>query len=180
MQSIRPGALALFLALGFAGAAKPAHADDACIDFKWDVSKERALFAGTATALKSAKESTSAPAIMPNRLYRLRLAPQDQVMFAVNPAKKAPAAAAFGGMATLKIAAAGAYRIAIDLPVWIDVVSSGGLVSAKDFEGQRNCSAPHKIVEFDLSGEQPFILQFSGGMSENILLTVTASPVRKL
>jgi len=149
MQSTRLSALALFLALGFACAVKPAHADDACIDFKWDVSKERALFAGTATALKSAKESTSAPAIVPNRLY------------------------------TLKIAAAGAYRIAMDLPVWIDVVSSGGLVSAKDFEGQRNCSAPHKIVEFDLSGAQSFMLQLSGGISENILLTVTASPVRK-
>jgi hypothetical protein len=178
MHSIRLSALALLLALGFAGAAEPAHADDACIDFKWDVSKERALFAGTATALTSARESTSAPAIVPNRLYKLRLAPQDQVTFAVNP--KAPAAGAFGGLARLKLAAAGAYRIAIDLPVWIDVVSSGGLVSAKDFEGQRNCSAPHKIVEFDLGSEQPFILQFSGGLSENILLTVTASPVRKL
>src|ERR1039458_10082485 len=180
MQSTRVGALALFLALGFAGAAKPAHADDACIDFKWDVSKERALFAGTPTALKSAKESTSAPAIVPNRLYQLHLAPQEEVTFAVNPGKKAPAAGAFAGLATLKIAAAGAYRIAIDLLVWIDVVSSGSLLSAKDFEGQRNCSAPHKIVEFDLAGEQPFILQFSSGMSENILLTVTASPVRKL
>jgi hypothetical protein len=175
MQSIRLGALALFLAVG----CGRAPADDACIDFKWDVSKERALFAGAATALKSARESTSAPAIVPDRLYRLRLAPQDQVTFAVNPRKKAPAAGAFGGLATLKIAAAGAYRIAVDLPVWIDVVSSGGLVSAKDFEGQRDCSAPHKIVEFDLVGEQPFLLQFSGGMSEDILLTVTASPVRK-
>jgi hypothetical protein len=180
MQSTRVSALALFLALGFAGAAKPAHADDACIDFKWDVSKERALFAGTPTALESAKESTSAPAIVPNRLYQLHLTPQDQVMFAVNPGKKAPAAGAFAGLATLKIAAAGAYRIAIDLPVWIDVVSSGSLLSAKDFEGQRNCSAPHKIVEFDLTGGQLFILQFSSGMSENILLSVTASPVRKL
>jgi hypothetical protein len=180
MQSTRVSALAVFLALGFAGAAKPAHADDACVDFKWDVSKERALFAGTATALKSAREPTSAPAIVPNRLYQLHLAPQDQVTFAVNPGKKAPAAGAFGGLATLKIAAAGAYRIAIDLPVWIDVVSSGSLLSAKDFEGQRNCSAPHKIVEFDLTGEQPFILQFSSGMGENILLTVTPSPVRKL
>lgn len=180
MQSTRVSALALLLALGFAGAAKPAHAEDGCIDFKWDVSRERALFAGPPAALRSAKESTSAPAIVPNRLYQLRLAPQDQVTFVVNPARKAPAAGAFGGLARLKIAAAGAYRIAIDLPVWIDVVSSGGLVSAKDFEGQPNCSAPHKIVEFDLSGEQPFILQFSGGTSENILLTVTASPVRKL
>jgi hypothetical protein len=179
MQSTRLSALAFLLSLGFAGAAQPAQADDACIDFKWDVSKERALFAGTPTALTSAKGWASAPAIVPDRLYQLRLAPQDQVAFAVNP-KKAPAAGAFGGLAKLKIAAAGAYRIAIDLPVWIDVVSNGGLVSAKDYEGQRNCRAPHKIVEFDLGGGQPFILQFSGGMSDNILLTVTASPVRKL
>lgn len=180
MQSIRRSAVILFLFLGFAGAAKPAHADDACIDFKWDVSKERTLFAGTPTALKSAKDSISAPAIAPNRLYQLHLTPQEQVTFAVNPGKKTPAAGGFAGLATLKIAAAGAYRIAIDLPVWIDVVSGGNLLSARDFEGQRNCSAPHKIVEFDLAGGQPYILQFSNGMSENILLTVTASPVRKL
>jgi hypothetical protein len=130
--------------------------------------------------LKSAKESTSAPAIVPNRLYQLHLTPQDQVTFAANPGKKAPAAGAFAGLAMLKIAAAGVYRIAIDLPVWIDVVSSRSLLAAKDFEGQRNCSAPHKIVEFELPGGQPFILQFSNGMSDNILLTVTASPVRKL
>ena len=179
MQSARVSAFALFLALGVAGAARPAHADDACIDFKWDVSKERALFAGTPTVLKSAKEATAAPVIVPNRLYRLHLAPQDQVRFAANPGKKA-AADAFAGLAALKIAAAGAYRIAIDLPVWIDVVASGSLLRANDFEGQRNCSAPHKILEFDLTAERPFILQFSGGMTENILLTVTASPVRKL
>lgn len=180
MQFIRVSTLALFLAVGVAGAAKPARADDACIDFKWDVSKERALFAGTPTASKSAKDPTAAPAIVPDRLYRLRLAPQDQVTFAVNPGKRAPPAGAFGGLAALKIAAAGAYRIAIDVPVWIDVVSGGGLVSAKDFEGQRNCSAPHKIVEFDLGGADSYILQFSGSVSETILLTVTASPVRKL
>ncbi len=180
MQSTCRNAFALFLALGFASAAQPLHADDACIDFKWDVSKERALFAGTATALKSARESASAPVIVPNRLYQLHLTPQDQVTFAVNPGKKTAAEPTFAGLATLKVAAAGAYRIAIDLPVWIDVVASGSLLPAKDFEGQRNCSAPHKIVEFDLTGEQPFVVQFSNGMNENILLTVTASPVRKL
>jgi hypothetical protein len=180
MQFIRVSALALILALGFAGAADPARADDACIDFKWDVSKERALFAGTPTALTSAKDPASAPAIVPNRLYRLRLTPQDQVTFAVNPGKRTPAAGAFAGVAALKIPGDGAYRIAIDLPVWIDVASSGSLVAAKDFEGQRNCSAPHKIVEFELSGGRPYILQLSSGMSENVLLTVTASPVRKL
>ncbi len=180
MPSSRRTAFSLLIALAFAGAAQPLHADDACIDFKWDVSKERALFAGTPTALKSAREPASAPVIAPNRLYRLHLTPQDQVTFAVNPGKKAAAKDAFAGLATLKIAAAGAYRIAIDLPVWIDVVASGSLLPAKDFEGQRNCSAPHKIVEFDLAGERPVVVQFSGSMNEDILLTVTTSPARKL
>ena len=179
MQSKRHSAFSMFVALVFAAAAMPARADDACIDFKWDVSKERALFAGTPSALAAGKDSATAPVIVPNRLYRLHLAPQEQVTFPVNPAKKA-AAGAFAGLATLKISAAGSYRIAIDLPVWIDVVSSGSLVAAKDFEGQRNCSAPHKIVEFDLAGMQPFALQFSSGMSDSILITVTPTPARKL
>jgi hypothetical protein len=180
MKSTRIPAFWFVVSLILMSATLPALADDACVDFKWDVSKERALFAGIPTALKSAKDSTSAPAIAPNRLYRLQLTPQEQVTLAVNPGKKAPAAGAFAGLATVTIAAAGAYRIAIDLPVWIDVVSGGSLLAAKDFEGQRNCSAPHKIVEFDLTGGQSYILQFSNGMRENILLTVTASPVRKL
>lgn len=180
MQSTRRSAFVWFVVLGFAGAAGTLHAEDACIDFKWDVSKERALFAGTPTALQSARESASAPVIVPHRLYRVHLAPQDQVTFAVNPGRKAAAKDAFAGLAALKLDAAGAYRIAIDLPVWIDVVAGGGLIPAKDFEGQRNCSAPHKIVEFDLGGGQPFVLQFSSGISEYILLTVTGSPVRKL
>jgi hypothetical protein len=163
-----------------AGAAGPVLADDPCIDFKWDVSKERALFAGAPAALSAGKDSLTAPVIVPNRLYKLRLAAQDQVAFSMSPKKKPAAAGAFGGLATLKIPAAGSYRIAVDLPFWIDVVSNGSLVAAKDFEGQHSCSAPHKIVEFDLGGVQPFLLQFSNGDAESVLVTVTASPPRKL
>jgi hypothetical protein len=172
-------AFALLFALGFAVAAKPARADDGCIDFKWDVRKERALFAGTPSAVNAGADAKSAPVLVPNRLYKLRLTLQRQVAFAVPPANQA-AEGAFAGVATLNGLAAGTYRIAIDLPVWIDVVSSGALLPAKDFEGQRNCNAPHKIVEFELSGGQPFVLQFSKGTGENILLTITPAPARKL
>lgn len=179
MQSIPHTAFALLLALSFAVMANPARADDGCIDFKWDVSKERALFADTPTAVKTGGDAKSAPVIVPSRLYQLRLTAQDHVAFPVPSVKKA-ADGAFAGLVTLKISAAGAYRIALDLPIWIDVVSSGALLAAKDFEGQRNCSAPHKIVEFELAGMQPFVLQFSNSASENILLTVTPTPARKL
>jgi hypothetical protein len=70
--------------------------------------------------------------------------------------------------------------VAVDMPFWIDVVSSGALVSAKDFQGQHGCSAPHKIVEFELIGTRPFFLQLSNAAADSVRLTITATPARKL
>jgi hypothetical protein len=161
-------------------AVRAAPADDGCVDFKWDVSKERALFAGTPTALTSGKDAQSAPAVVPNRLYKVRLLSQDQVAFTASPARQAENKNVYAGLAVLKISTPGSYRISIDLPFWIDVVSNGTLVAARDYQGQHACRAPHKIVEFDLTGAQPFVLQFSNGVSDSVLLTVTPAPARKL
>jgi hypothetical protein len=127
MRLLKCSSVPFLLAL-IVGLASPALTDEACLDFKWDVSKERALFAD---------------------------------------------------LLTLKIPAPGSYRIAGDLPFWIDVVSNGDLVAAKDYQGQHACSAPHKIVEFDLVGVQPFVVQISNAATDSVLLTVTPSPVRK-
>jgi hypothetical protein len=178
MHRIRTKAVPVLFALLFGGAVSAAHADDGCLDFKWDVSKERALFAGTPAALKAGKDVASAPKVVPDRLYTLRLAVQDQVAFAAAPAKK-PAGPAYAGMAALTIPAPGSYRVSVDLPIWIDVVAQGTLLTAKDYQGQHACSAPHKIVEFEFAGTQPFILQFSNALTDSLSLTVTASPVRK-
>ena len=181
MPSTRDKSFSLLLAIVLGGASVPALADDACLDFKWDVSKERALFAETPAKVTAGKDPRSAPVIVPNRLYRLRLTAQDMVAFSVtNPAKKAPSTPAYAGLATLKVPAAGSYRIAVDLPLWIDVAANGVLVPPADFQGQHGCNAPHKIVEFDLAGAQPFVLQFSNAGKDDVLLTVTASPPRKL
>jgi hypothetical protein len=169
----------ILLALVFAATSPAARADDSCVDFKWDVSKERALFAGTPASLTAGHDLKSAPVVVPDRLYKLRLAAQNAVTFAVDPAKKT-AAPAFAGLAALQIPAPGSYRIALDLPSWIDVVSNGMLVAAQDFQGQHACGAPHKIVEFDLPAAQTFVLQFSNAASESILVTITAAPPRKL
>jgi hypothetical protein len=179
MQSTRDKCFSLLLALVLGGAALPAFADDTCVDFKWDVSKERAVFAETPTEVTAGKDPRSAPGVVPNRLYSLRLTAQNSVAFPVNPAKKMASTPAYGGLATLK-APAGSYRISVDLPVWIDVVANGALVQPTDFEGQRGCSAPHKIVEFDLVGGQPFVLELSNAVKDSVLLTVTPSPPRKL
>src|ERR1700720_4646654 len=49
--------------------AMPAFAADPCAGFKWDVSKEHALFSGPAASLTAGKDSASAPAIDTDRLY---------------------------------------------------------------------------------------------------------------
>jgi hypothetical protein len=180
MQSTRDQLFSLLFALVLGCAALPAVADDACVDFKWDVSKERALFAETPAKVTAGKEPKSAPAVVPNRLYRLGLTRQDTVAFAVHPAKEMASAPAYAGLATLKTPVAGNYRLAVDLPLWIDVVANGALLPPTDFQGQRNCSAPHKIVEFNLAGGQPVVLQFSNAAADSVLFTVTASPQRKL
>ena len=180
MKPNRGKFFAILLALVLKGAAQQALADEACVDFKWDVSKERALFAETPVALTAGKDPMSAPVVMPNRLYRLKLTLQDRVTFSVDPARKTAGAPAYAGLATLKTPPAGSYRIAVDLPLWIDVVSNGAPMQPTDFQGQHACSAPHKIVVFELAGTQPFVLQFSSAAKDDILLTVTPAPPRKL
>lgn len=179
MLPARHRGLSILLALLVGGAAVPAVADNDCVDFKWDVSKERALFGQAPVQLTAGNDSKSAPGIVPNRLYKLRLAVQDHVVFSVPPGRKMTGTPAFAGLAALRIEAPGSYRVAIDLPLWIDVVSNGNLVQPTDYQGQHACSAPHKIVVFDL-GSQPVILQFSNAFQDDVLLTVTAAPVRKL
>ena len=134
----------------------------------------------TPAALTAGKDLKSAPVVMPDHLYKLKLSSQEQVTFPVVPGKKLAASGTFGGVAALRIGASGSYRFSIDLPVWIDVVANGMLVAAKDFEGQHACSAPHKIVEFDVAAGLPLVLQMSNSSSEDVLLTVTPAPVRKL
>jgi hypothetical protein len=181
VQPNRGKFFAILLALVFEGAAQPLLADEACVDFKWDVSKERALFAETPVALTAGRDPMSAPVVVPNRLYRLKLTIQDKVTFsAVVPARKTAGAPAYAGLAALKTPPAGSYRIAVDLPLWIDVVSNGVPMQPTDFQTQRACSAPHKIVEFELAGAQPLVLQFSSAAKDDILLTVTPAPPRKL
>jgi hypothetical protein len=166
--------------LGVSAVAPVVWADDACTDFKWDVAKERALFAKAPAVLQAGTDIKTAPTVVPDTFYQIQLASQSSVRFVVEPGRKSRGDSDHGGVATLKLPAGGSYRIALDAPMWIDVVSNGTLVPAKDFQGQHDCSAPHKIVEFELTGNQPLILQLSSSATDSVRLTVTSSPARKL
>jgi hypothetical protein len=176
-MSLAKSALLILWCASMAGAGQ-VHAD-ACIDFKWDVQRERALFATAPIAVSAGSDLKSAPALTPGHLYRVTLMPQNSVRFAAAPAR-AGGDEAYAGLALLKLPADANYRVSLDLPVWIDVVSNGALVEAKDFQGQHDCNAPHKIVEFELKAAKPLVLQLSRSSAGAVLVTITAAPVRVL
>jgi hypothetical protein len=160
----------------FAGRAQAGE----CLDFKWDVTQERALFAGAPTELTGGADAKSAPAIQLNHLYDLKLRSQEQVTFAAVPQKKNPRADSHAGIVAFKLPASGSYRVSIDMPFWIDVVQDGAVVAANDFQGQSGCNSPHKILVFDLKGTRPFLLQLSNAAPDSVRLTITPTPARKL
>jgi hypothetical protein len=164
---------------GAGAAAAPALAADPCTGFKWDVSKEHALFGGSPVSLPAGKDAASAPTIAADHLYELKLMPQDQVAFALPPGKTMLTDGAYAGLAAFTVGTPGAYRVSVDVPFWIDVVANGKLVATKDFQGQHGCDAPHKIVEYELTAAQPFVLQVSGSTKSIVRLTVTQSPAPK-
>ncbi|HWJ34634.1 MAG TPA: hypothetical protein VNR70_05185 [Steroidobacteraceae bacterium] len=170
---------ALLLTVLAGGAAIPAFAADPCSGFKWDVSKEHALFSGPSVALSAGKDLASAPTIGADRLYQLELLPQTDVSFALAPGKKMLTDGAFAGLAALELDTPGNYRVSVDVPFWIDVIANGKLAATRDFQGQQSCDAPHKIVEFDLTGAKQFVLQMSGSAKASVRLTVTQAPLAR-
>ncbi len=168
-------ALATLIGSGLASAAAAqALLDDPCSGYKWDVSKERALFSSAAAVLQAAgKDGGSAPVVMPDRLYRLALKRLDEVTFSAPPGKTPYDQGTFAGLVALKIPSSGSYRISVDLPLWIDVAVNGERVPAKDYEGQQSCDAPRKVVVFDLDAKKPLLLQFSGVSQASVRVTVT-------
>jgi hypothetical protein len=157
------------------GAALTAQADDRCGEFKWNVTQERSLFAGSARPVMAARDGTAPPALVPAQLYDVTLSPQADVHFPQTPAKKVSVDGAFGGIARVHVAQAGLYRISLDVGAWVDLVDQNKLLPTNDFVGQQGCDAPHKIVQFDLhTGD--LVLQLSGSSNQHVHLTITHSP----
>jgi hypothetical protein len=172
-NKLGPRAAGVLLLLPAALWAAPPQ--DPCAAFTWDVQHERALFGGAAQSLTAATAPGGAPALLPERLYELRLASQSQVSFAAPPERQPKSAEAYAGLATLRLDKPGTYRISLDQPAWVDVVANGAPVRSADFQGRPGCHAPHKIVEFSLPAGV-LTLQFSGGSTSVLRVSVSRSP----
>jgi hypothetical protein len=148
-------------------------AAEPCDAFRWDVSRVRALFATPGQSIQGGADTVSAPPVQPDRLYQWQLLPQSSVSFVSAPGRSASSQGANAGLARLHIDLAGAYRIALDQPGWIDVVAVKQSLTSKDFQGVAGCQTPRKIVEFDLPADSELWLQISGVTAKTVRLTVT-------
>jgi hypothetical protein len=176
MKLLRTLWISLLSASIYAATTMAVSADQPCTGFTWDVARERALFAQAGLGLAAAKDSSSLKQLSLDKLYQLQLPPQEQVTFPVPPGKKKQTEGVFAGLAGFQVTVAGTYRVAADMPLWIDVISNGKILPTKDYQGQRGCDAPHKIVEFVLPAAQQLILQLSGASEANVRLSITQSP----
>jgi hypothetical protein len=175
-MTISPRVLTALALSALAVFAPRARADDPCAAFTWNVAHERALFAGAAQSVLSGQGVAAAPLLAPDRLYELSLKPQQQVEMALAPGKKSsPPADSHAGLVKLQVPAAGLYRIALSEAAWVDIVSAGQLIPSSDFTGQPGCSAPHKVVQFNLPAGE-LLLQLSAAASERVRLSLTHSP----
>lgn len=150
------------------------RATNGCSLFKWDVSREVALYSGDSRVVAAGASDTEAPRLETGRLYALDLKPQESVRYAAPASKKQLPDGAFGGVMRLRVQAAGQYRIAIDSGFWLDVVQQGKTLAAADFNGSATCAGPRKIVVYDLPANVDLLLQVSASSDARARMTVTA------
>jgi len=150
--------------------------DDPCLAFKWDLSRERALFAAPARAPVDGNASPPAT-IKVETAVDLELRPQGSVTFLAPPSKPMLADGAWAGRASFQVASPGIYRIALDAPFWIDVLAGIEPLTSVDFGGPGSqCPAPTKVVTYDLPAGKPLTLQLSGATERQVRVTITRVP----
>ena len=148
---------------------------DPCTRFSWDISRERTVMNQTPRAVAAAvKPGADIPQIEAEKPYEVKLADQSTVTFVAKPGKPIVADGAHAGLVRFRIEKAGRYRVSISSRHWIDIVDGTQLVSSRDFQGQKGCERPHKIVEYDLPAARDLTLQFSGSTDAQVIVAITA------
>ena len=173
--------------------AIPAHAQDAaaqgarkpkggggmhdgqggCDSFTWDVSHELEVLGKPAKSVNAGTDGKKPVHLDLDQHYAVKLAPQGTVKFAVKPGKPMLDDGAQAGIFSFHTPAAGKYRVSITTGHWLDVLDGPLVVVSQDFQGQRGCEKVHKIVQFELSGNKDFVLQFSGGTQPTVNVAIT-------
>ncbi|MBK9494080.1 MAG: hypothetical protein IT475_10560 [Aquimonas sp.] len=150
-----------------------AQTSGGCDDFRWDVARERALFASAeGLPLQAGSDAAEAPDLLAGELYEVVLQAQEDVQLVVPPSKAMLAEGTYAGVLRLRIPAAGRYRIALDSGAWMDVVDAGSVINSSEFSGALTCTKPAKIVLYDLPQNATLYLQLTGSASDRVRVSV--------
>lgn len=166
--SRRSASCALLIATALAVTCVRAHAEaDGCAAFAWPLSVEREWLA--ASDLPSYGSGASMPAF-PHNGFALKLAPVQDVTFAVDPEK--PATKGWGGLVLLPTPEKpGLHQITLSESVWIDVVQGGARLASQAHTGRQDCAALRKSVRFEL-GSAPVTIQISGATKDAVRIAI--------
>ena len=157
-----------------AGAGRlAAQPPDPCSQVAWNVRAERALYAGTPQEVGAAENVDLAPAVEPGHLYSVHLMPEDAVAFAGPRGSELLDESGYGGLLLLRVPSAGRYRVSVDSSLWVDVIRDHHPAKSAAWQMAPGCTAPHKIVEYELPAAGDFVLQLSGGLDVEAHVAVT-------
>ena len=159
-------AAATMLALSPALAADPVG----CEQFKWPVTKERALL--TTPDLPNINSGVDAPTLPP-LAATLALKPAADARLPKSP-QRAQKPDTFAGYLRLGQIPAGTYAISVSDYAWIDVLQDGNYLKPTDSSGVSGCNGIRKILKFDLAAGLTTV-QISGVVTKTIKLAVTPS-----
>jgi hypothetical protein len=166
-------ALAIAGVLGVA--VQWAWADDSCAGYKWNIEHERSLFARGGRSLAAGADASSAPVIPADQLLEVALLPESDVHYALPPSKRPRHGGAYAGLVRLQLTAPALYRISLDQADWIDVIVNHESLKSVDFAGQHACTAPRKIVTFNLPAGE-VLLQLSAATTPHVRVSITRAP----
>jgi hypothetical protein len=160
------------LAVHAADAADTAGAAAACQAPGWDMSRELKTFGVSPRTLAAGIGSRGAPLLRVDTLYALRLRPQGEVQFSEPPGRAVRAATPMAGIVQFRARTSGVYRVTLDSPLWIDVVTGEGTLAPTDYTGWHDCSAFRKSVDYSLKAGHALTLQFSDAATDLVKVTI--------
>lgn len=125
--------------------AQAVDTTDTCQATGWDMSRELATFHSAALNATAGSAIGNVPVLQLDHLYVLQLHPQSAVQFVRVPEKAARAPTPSAGLARFTATMSGKYRVTVDAPLWIDVLTTTGIIPSTAFNGWHQCSVSQEL-----------------------------------
>jgi len=164
----RLAAAVLIAMLGLAPAS--AAGLSGCENFKWQVTRERALL--TTPDLPTWKSGVDAPTLPP---LAAKLALQPPAAAGLpKPSERTRKPGTFAGFLRLGQIPAGTYTVSVSNYAWIDVLQNGSSLKPMDISEASGCDGIERVLKFDLAAGATTI-QVSSVAADAIRLAIAPS-----